>query len=123
LHFTRACLARTGGARWGDLCRAPQLLDEFRRRDFRFSEADIADLTHLAEVDLVVNFAAETHVDNSILTRSFLRSNTGRAEPPELIRGKRNYELPVLCRSAPTRSTATSMGLPGCTPRTRRCGR
>jgi dTDP-glucose 4,6-dehydratase len=101
-HFTRACLARDWRV-WGidkiTYAARPQLLEEFRRNHhFRFSEADIADLAHLFEVDLVVNFAAETHVDNSILDpQRFLRSNTvGVQNLLELIRGKRNYELPVL---------------------------
>jgi dTDP-glucose 4,6-dehydratase len=101
-HFTRACLARDWRV-WGidkmTYAARPQLLDEFRRhRDFRFTEADIADLSHLYEVDVVVNLAAETHVDNSILDpQRFLRSNTaGVHNLLELIRGKRNYELPVL---------------------------
>jgi dTDP-glucose 4,6-dehydratase len=101
-HFTRACLARDWRV-WGidkiTYAARPHLLDELRRNPhFRFSEEDIADLSHLFEVDLVVNFAAETHVDNSILDpQRFLRSNTvGVQNLLELIRGKRNYELPVL---------------------------
>jgi dTDP-glucose 4,6-dehydratase len=101
-HFTRACLARDWKV-WGidmiTYAARPELLDEFKRhRDFHFTQADIADMTHLYEVDLIVNFAAETHVDNSIMDpRRFLHSNVaGVHNLLELIRGKRNYELPVL---------------------------
>jgi dTDP-glucose 4,6-dehydratase len=100
-HFTRACLARDWRV-WGidkmTYAARPQLLDEFRKHpDFLFTQADIADMAHLYEVDMVVNFAAETHVDNSILDpQRFVRSNTvGVQNLLELIRGKRNYELPT----------------------------
>jgi dTDP-glucose 4,6-dehydratase len=101
-HFTRACLARDWRV-WGidkvTYAARPALLDEFRKNgDFLFTQTDIADMAHLYEVDMVVNFAAETHVDNSILDpQRFVRSNTvGVQNLLELIRGKRNYELPVL---------------------------
>jgi dTDP-glucose 4,6-dehydratase len=101
-HFTRACLARDWKV-WGidkiTYAARPELLDEFKQhRDFRFTQADVADMTHLYEVDLIVNFAAETHVDNSIMdATNFLQSNIcGVQNLLELIRGKRNYELPIL---------------------------
>ncbi|WP_160166808.1 dTDP-glucose 4,6-dehydratase [Caenispirillum salinarum] len=35
--------------------------------NYRFIQADIATLDHLPECDVIVNFAAESHVDNSIV--------------------------------------------------------
>jgi dTDP-glucose 4,6-dehydratase len=51
--------------------------DEFVECDqYRLMEADIALLRHLPEVDFVVNFAAESHVDNSIVDNlQFCHSN------------------------------------------------
>jgi dTDP-glucose 4,6-dehydratase len=55
-------------------------------------------MTHLSDVDLVVNFAAETHVDNSIMdSRHFVQTNIcGVENLLEVIRSKRNYEMPLL---------------------------
>lgn len=101
-HFTRAILRR-GWRVWGidskTYASRPELLTEFRRhRTFEFHESDIATLNHLYDVDMVVNFAAETHVDNSIVDASrFLHSNIiGVQNILELIRAKRHYEMPVL---------------------------
>jgi dTDP-glucose 4,6-dehydratase len=54
-------------------------------------------MDHLYDVDYVFNFAAETHVDNSIMDSGrFTRTNImGVENLLELIRGKRNYEMPV----------------------------
>jgi dTDP-glucose 4,6-dehydratase len=101
-HFTRAALKK-GWRVWGvdkiTYAARPELLAEFRRsRTFEFLEADIAALDHLYDVDFVVNFAAETHVDNSIVDASrFLHSNIlGVQNLLELIRAKRHYEMPLL---------------------------
>ena len=101
-HFTRAALKR-GWRVWGidqmTYAARPELLTEFRRwKTFEFRQADIATLDHLYDVDFVVNFAAETHVDNSIVDASrFLHSNIlGVQNLLELIRAKRHYEMPVL---------------------------
>ena len=101
-HFTRAALKR-GWRVWGvdkmTYAARPEWLDEFRRYPtFEFHKEDIATLDHLYEVDYVVNFAAETHVDNSIVDSSrFLHSNImGVQNLLELIRAKRHYEMPVL---------------------------
>src|SRR5438552_17761151 len=100
-HFTRACLRRGWGV-WGidklTYAVRPEHLTEFRRNPpFAFQAADIAEIDHLREVDYVVNFAAETHVDNSIIdSQRFLRSNImGVQNLLELIRAKRQYEMPV----------------------------
>tara|TARA_Y100000310_G_scaffold343911_1_gene453856 strand:- start:500 stop:1450 length:951 start_codon:yes stop_codon:yes gene_type:complete len=53
------------------------LLIEFNMYDnFVFREVDIKDLDHLYDCDYVVNFAAESHVDNSIeKSDEFINSN------------------------------------------------
>lgn len=100
-YFTRACLER-GWKVWGVDCvtyaanRA--YLDEFTKYpSFRFTEADIATLDHLYEVDYLFNFAAESHVDNSIMdSRRFVHSNVlGVKNLLELVRGKSNYDMPI----------------------------
>ena len=100
-HFTRACLER-GWRVWGidkkTYAARAEHLEEFQKsRLFRFTEADIATMDHLYEVDFVFNFAAETHVDNSIVDSSrFLHTNImGVQNLLELVRAKRNYEMPV----------------------------
>jgi dTDP-glucose 4,6-dehydratase len=101
-HFTRACLQRDWMV-WGvdkkTYAARTELIEEFgQSKSFRFLEADIAKLDHLYDVDYVFNFAAETHVDNSIIDSArFTWSNImGVENLLELIRGKRNYEMPVL---------------------------
>ena len=101
-HFTRACLAK-GWNVWGidkrTYAARVEHLEEFRKhKSFQFLEADIATMEHLYEVDYIFNFAAETHVDNSIIdSRRFLQTNImGVENLLELVRGKRNYEMPVL---------------------------
>lgn len=51
--------------------------EEFKTHDnYRHLKEDIANLGHLPESDFVVNFAAESHVDNSIAdSRQFCHSN------------------------------------------------
>ena len=101
-HFTRAALKK-GWRVWGvdkkTYAAREELLAEFSKwRTFGFLHADIATLDHLYDVDFVVNFAAETHVDNSIVdAKRFLHSNIlGVQNLLELIRAKRAYEMPVL---------------------------
>ncbi len=101
-YFTRACLQK-GWKVWGvdkkTYAARVELLPEFEKNPaFRFQEVDIVEMTHLGDVDVVVNFAAETHVDNSIMDSAhFTRTNiVGVENLLELIRGKRNYEMPVL---------------------------
>lgn len=66
-------------------------------RRFRYQLGDICDLTNLPAVDAIINCAAETHVDNSLLDASrFLHSNIiGVHRLLELVRGKRQYEMPL----------------------------
>ena len=66
-------------------------LDEFRSHpNFAFKEIDIKDLKHLYDCDYVVNFAAESHVDNSILqSEEFINSNIlGVKNLLDLVRSK-----------------------------------
>jgi dTDP-glucose 4,6-dehydratase len=101
-HFTRECISR-GWRVWGvdkkTYAAHLDLLDEFgRHANFRFLESDITNMSHLYDVDVVFNFAAETHVDNSIMdSERFTHTNIlGVAHLLELIRAKRNYEMPLL---------------------------
>ena len=86
-----------------------------------FVRGDIADPDLVgplvAEADAVVNVAAETHVDRSILDpEAFLRTGViGVHVLLEAVRGRRHAPPPAIAqpapgssRSAPTRSTATS---------------
>ncbi len=101
-HFTRACLKKGWqvlGIDKKTYAARVELLEEFQaHQSFRFSDADIARMDHLYDVDAVFNFAAETHVDNSIIDSSrFSWANImGVENLLELIRGKRNYEMPLL---------------------------
>jgi dTDP-glucose 4,6-dehydratase len=60
-------------------------------------QEDIADLKHLPNCDVLVNFAAESHVDNSIRdTEPFIKSNIlGVHNLLELVRGKPEYNRPL----------------------------
>ena len=55
----------------------PQLLDEFNKySNFSFEKKDIKDLKKLYDCDYVINFAAESHVGNSIINSdNFIKSN------------------------------------------------
>ena len=101
-HFTRTCLKK-GWMVWGvdkkTYASHLDVLREFQEnKSFRFLEADIVNMDHLYDVDYVFNFAAETHVDNSIMdSYGFTRTNImGVENLLELIRAKRNYEMPVM---------------------------
>jgi len=65
--------------------------------NYTFIKADISELKHLPSCDIVVNFAAESHVDNSIRdTAPFIKSNIfGVYNLLELVRGKPNYDRPL----------------------------
>ena len=61
-------------------------------KNFRFQKIDIKDLDHLYDCDFVVNFAAESHVGNSIVDSSdFINTNIlGVQNILELIRHKQD---------------------------------
>jgi dTDP-glucose 4,6-dehydratase len=65
---------------------------------WRYQKADIAELDRLPDCDIVVNCAAETHVDNSIGDATpFLQSNVlGTQRLLDLIRAKASYRMPLL---------------------------
>jgi len=76
------------------------LLEEFcSYENFTFKEVDIKDLNHLYDCDYVVNFAADSHVDNSIVNSdNFINSNIlGVKNLLDLIRFKNNNagDLPI----------------------------
>jgi dTDP-glucose 4,6-dehydratase len=66
-------------------------------KNYRFIGADICDLDFLPECDVVVNFAAESHVDNAITnSRNHCRSNfLGVQNCLELVRRKLSSEQPL----------------------------
>jgi len=66
--------------------------------NFKFIQKDINDLEFLYDCDYVINLAAETHVDNSIVSSSeFLHSNiNGVHHLLELIRQKDRFRMPTL---------------------------
>ena len=65
--------------------------------NYSFIKADISEITHLPNCELLINFAAESHVDNSINdTMPFIKSNIdGVHNLLELVRGKASYERPL----------------------------
>ena len=75
-------------------------LESFKKYDnFRFEESDIKDLKFLYDCDYVINFAAESHVGNSIVDSSeFINTNIiGVRNLLDLIRFKQNnvIEKPI----------------------------
>jgi len=69
--------------------------DEYK--NYKLVKQDIAELDHLPSCDAIINFAAESHVDNSIRSSEvFVKSNIlGTHNLLELIRGKPEYERPL----------------------------
>lgn len=74
----------------------PSHLERWDDRLVHYTNADITSLAHLPDCDGVVNFAAESHVDSSIVdSRKFVWSNVlGVQNLLELIRAKRHYAVP-----------------------------
>jgi dTDP-glucose 4,6-dehydratase len=101
-HVTKACLAQgwhvrgidkgTYAANWNLL---PELL---KYENFVFENIDINDIVTLYECDYVINTAAETHVDNSIISSDvFVRSNiNGVHHLLNLVKEKNKYKMPIL---------------------------
>lgn len=65
--------------------------------NYTFIKADISEIQHLPSCDVIVNFAAESHVDNSIKSSEvFVKSNVlGVHNLLELVRGKPSYDRPL----------------------------
>lgn len=77
----------------------PDLLPKLERYpNFKFVKKDINDLDNLYECDYIINTAAETHVDNSIVRSGvFLHSNiNGVYNLLQLVKEKSKYKMPTL---------------------------
>ena len=102
VHVTRQCLARGWyviGVDKGTYASNWNIFPEVDENpNFKFIRADINDLDRLADCDYVINTAAETHVDNSIMSSDiFLRSNiNGVHNLLKLIMQKSRARMPVL---------------------------
>ncbi|CAB4133179.1 RfbB dTDP-D-glucose 4,6-dehydratase [uncultured Caudovirales phage] len=73
----------------------PELLEN---EQFKFIESDINDLDMLYDCDYIINTAAETHVDNSIVSSDvFLQSNiNGVHHLLNLIKERHRFKMPIL---------------------------
>lgn len=100
-HFVKRCLADGHFVTNVDVVNyaADRFVnEEFRKHpNYRHLQQDIATLDHLPECDFLVNFAAESHVDNSIAdSRKFCHSNImGMQRLLELTRAKHASGAPV----------------------------
>lgn len=101
-YVTRSCLDK-GWYVMGIDCETyaadVSLLDEFRRYpNFTYQNKNICDLDMLYDCDYVINLAAETHVDNSIVdNEAFIRSNIdGVHNLLRLIQTKSRFRMPTL---------------------------
>jgi dTDP-glucose 4,6-dehydratase len=65
--------------------------------EFEFHKKDISQLDYIPGADIIINFAAESHVDNSIAnSEKFLDSNIkGAVRILDLIKQKSNYKMPL----------------------------
>lgn len=101
-HLTRACLEKgwfVRGIDSGSYAANWNLLDELiKYPNFIFEKKDINDLDILYDCDYIINTAAETHVDNSIISNDiFIKSNiSGVHKILELIRIKNRMRMPIL---------------------------
>jgi len=101
-YVTRECLNKGWYVRGVDkitYAANADLLVEFNKySNFVFEQKDINDLTWLYDCDYVINTAAETHVDNSIVkSDDFIHSNiNGVHNLLELIRNKHHFKMPIL---------------------------
>jgi len=102
VHVTRMCLDRGWyviGVDKGTYASNWNFLKEFENNpNFKWVNKDINDLDRLVDCDYVINTAAETHVDNSIMSSDvFLRSNiNGVHHLLELIKQQPKHKAPVL---------------------------
>lgn len=75
-----------------------KFLEEFElHQNFKFIKSDIKNLDYLHDCDYVINTAAESHVDNSIVcSKAFVESNIeGVHNLLELIKQKQKYKMPI----------------------------
>ena len=102
IHVTRKCLEKGWyviGVDNMTYASNSNFLKEFEEHsNFKFIQKDINDLDRLYDCDYVINTAAETHVDNSIVSSDvFLRSNVnGVHHLLKLIKEKNNFKMPTL---------------------------
>ena len=100
-HVTRELLNRGWYVIGVDKCTYASnenFLAEFNKyKTFKFIKSDINDLDRLHDCDYVINMAAETHVDNSIMSSGvFLHSNVnGVHHLLELIKEQPTHKQPV----------------------------
>lgn len=100
-YFVRRCLADGHFVRNFDnvgYAADRTVNEEFSKSpNYRFTRADIRDLDFLPECDVIVNFAAESHVDNAISnSRNFCTTNfLGVQNLLELTRRKVAAERPI----------------------------
>ena len=100
-HFVRRCLERGHFVKNIDRVSYAAdrvVMEEFKAfRNYRFYEADIVSLDFLPECDALINFAAESHVDNAITSaRAFCTTNfLGVQTLLELTRAKQAAERPL----------------------------
>lgn len=100
-HVTRELLARGWYVIGVDKCTYASnenFLSEFNKyKTFKFIKSDINDLDRLHDCDYVINMAAETHVDNSIMSSGvFLHSNVnGVHHLLELIKEQPSHKQPI----------------------------
>ena len=74
-----------------------ELLPADKDPNYKLQIADISTLIHIPTCDMIVNFAAESHVDNSIRdSKPFVDSSlVGVWNLLELVRGKPAYDRPL----------------------------
>lgn len=102
-HFTRKCLEKGWNVFGIDKCTYVANLDcleEFRMwENFTWKPGDIKDISWLPNCDYLINFAAESHVENSIIdSKAFLDTNVlGIVNLLNLIRSRaeNSLEFPV----------------------------
>jgi dTDP-glucose 4,6-dehydratase len=101
-HVTQTCLNQGWYVIGVDKCTYASnvnFLSEFSQyQNFKFIQSDINDLDRLHDCDYIINMAAETHVDNSIMSSGvFLHSNVnGVHNLLELIKQQPRHKQPVL---------------------------
>ena len=101
-HVTRACLDQgwyvIGVDKMTYAANTQWLPELLQISHFKFIESDINDLDMLYDCDYIINTAAETHVDNSIVSSDvFLRSNVnGVHHLLNLIKERHRFKMPTL---------------------------
>lgn len=101
IHITRQCLSQGWyviGVDKMTYASNKKFLEEFEKnKNFTFIHSDINDLDRLVDCDYIINTAAETHVDNSIMSSDvFLRSNiNGVYHLLELIKQQPEHKSPI----------------------------